>query len=710
MQCAPYKQDELCFILKDILLTRKAFLNDHRYDPFEIYCTDEFLDELKDIPDPKKEPLEFLDIMLHVLQEMGPWSADRVAFNMYQRIEKQKIKTPHERHYILLCLVNTALLEVHAICEQNFRKFKNNHKNCVETHSSPKVLRLLEVLRLFKPEDNTSKNDTIKRISTELDQMDFQKLSRILETKCHSVEQAVEKQQLESRSIVENLDSIVKPDFQSKLSVESIQQLSSVDSENKAQNSLKKTDDISHVNTSASTNHRHSGSHHNRPKRRPFRRHNRDNNDGADTLCSIIFCNSSYIARVLFELLAEMSRHDSDLKFIKCQFTTDRVADPITEPKEAEVEHRRQEEVLKRFRMHDCNVLIGTSVLEEGIDVPKCNLVVRWDPPTTYRSYVQCKGRARAVPAYHVVLVASDVLSDNHKLTSSNEQLTDKSHRIICELPEDQDCFLTESEQSNGEDDDKQINGVSTKQKFVYGSSKGTIKILNPEVITNKHPSKPFTGSDLVLKEIEDVTLAIKDVSNDLHNDSVNVKEIELADSSSTTHNQQDSKIVDINNSNIKIKSELISSNLNESVIESNEHYKTFDLNMIIDGPTNIENPKENINSLEVSKEQLLDHGNVVENIDIDISDALTDLDISKSQGNEIKTTTLDPKQKNDKKDRKIFRCLLQCAEEGRQGQSSTASFELHKFENMKRTTDEIIKQMAEYREIEKVCLIISYL
>ena len=35
-------------------------------------------------------------------------------------------------------------------------------------------------------------------------------------------------------------------------------------------------------------------------------------------------------------------------------------------------------------------------MVEEGLDVPKCNLVVRYDFPLTFQSYVQSKGRARA--------------------------------------------------------------------------------------------------------------------------------------------------------------------------------------------------------------------------------------------------------------------------------------------------------------------------
>lgn len=40
-----------------------------------------------------------------------------------------------------------------------------------------------------------------------------------------------------------------------------------------------------------------------------------------------------------------------------------------------------------------------------GIDIPKCNFVMRYDFPKNYQSYIQCKSRARAMDALHVLLV-----------------------------------------------------------------------------------------------------------------------------------------------------------------------------------------------------------------------------------------------------------------------------------------------------------------
>lgn len=55
---------------------------------------------------------------------------------------------------------------------------------------------------------------------------------------------------------------------------------------------------------------------------------------------------------------------------------------------------RRQQRIMEAFRSRGVNLLFCTSVLEEGIDVPSCALVVNFDPPRTFTAFIQCKVRA----------------------------------------------------------------------------------------------------------------------------------------------------------------------------------------------------------------------------------------------------------------------------------------------------------------------------
>ena len=49
-------------------------------------------------------------------------------------------------------------------------------------------------------------------------------------------------------------------------------------------------------------------------------------------------------------------------------------------------------------------MLIATDVVEEGIDVQECNLVIMFDRVRTFRSYVQSKGRARMPGSRYMIL------------------------------------------------------------------------------------------------------------------------------------------------------------------------------------------------------------------------------------------------------------------------------------------------------------------
>lgn len=460
VQSLPPKDCDLSAILRDLVLTKKYFLLEHRYDPFEIY-SDEFEDELKAIPDPKKEPIECLDQLLSVLDEFGPWCADRAALNLIAKIEKLKIKTPYERHYLLLCLVSTTLIQIRAFCEQVFQRIPNE-KECIEMYASPKALRLLEILRQFKPE-KLMEDSNVKPNSIATTQNSNENTNTIVELKIDDTIVTAKCVEIES-TIIDGKDDHTK------------------ESEHLIGNSTEKGIGEKHVKSASTFNKTitKTGAPHGGKKgkggfMRPQRIHNHNHQNDPNALCGLLLCNSMFSAKILFSFLAEMTKNDPDLEYLSVQYTGDRLADPVTESKQFENEHRKQEEVLKRFRMHTCNLLIGTSVLEEGIELPKCNLVIRWNLPTTYRSYVQCKGRARAQRAFHIIMVSA---STNIHHNICNEFLSNKSHRALCfsDQTVEMQCFDTTELKGSVENNCDQETEEDVKQQALNEKNFNTME------------------------------------------------------------------------------------------------------------------------------------------------------------------------------------------------------------------------------------------
>ncbi|GAB7356392.1 hypothetical protein MBLNU459_g7172t1 [Dothideomycetes sp. NU459] len=72
------------------------------------------------------------------------------------------------------------------------------------------------------------------------------------------------------------------------------------------------------------------------------------------------------------------------------------------------VDLKQQQQTLDDFRIGKKNLVIATSVLEEGIDISSCQTVVCFDAPKNLVSFVQRRGRARKKGSKYMILLADD--------------------------------------------------------------------------------------------------------------------------------------------------------------------------------------------------------------------------------------------------------------------------------------------------------------
>ncbi|KAK8699344.1 hypothetical protein V6N13_115432 [Hibiscus sabdariffa] len=67
----------------------------------------------------------------------------------------------------------------------------------------------------------------------------------------------------------------------------------------------------------------------------------------------------------------------------------------------------KQNEIVEEFRKGMINIIVATSILEEGLDVQSCNLIVRFDPSSNVCSFIQSRGRARMENSDYLLMVES---------------------------------------------------------------------------------------------------------------------------------------------------------------------------------------------------------------------------------------------------------------------------------------------------------------
>ena len=86
------------------------------------------------------------------------------------------------------------------------------------------------------------------------------------------------------------------------------------------------------------------------------------------------------------------------------------------------MEKSEQIRVLEGFRNGTYNLLASTSVLEEGLDIPQCNFVIRYQNVTNEIAQVQAKGRARAEDSRIYTVVSSNSRKEYWYLVQEEKQ------------------------------------------------------------------------------------------------------------------------------------------------------------------------------------------------------------------------------------------------------------------------------------------------
>lgn len=82
-----------------------------------------------------------------------------------------------------------------------------------------------------------------------------------------------------------------------------------------------------------------------------------------------------------------------------------------------------QNSILEYFRAGDFNVLVATSIAEEGLDIPEVDLVVFYEPIPSEIRYIQRKGRTGRKNIGSVLILATKKTIDEHYLDVSRKKI-----------------------------------------------------------------------------------------------------------------------------------------------------------------------------------------------------------------------------------------------------------------------------------------------
>jgi Fanconi anemia group M protein len=97
------------------------------------------------------------------------------------------------------------------------------------------------------------------------------------------------------------------------------------------------------------------------------------------------------------------------------------------------LKQKEQKEMVEKFKNGEVNILVATSIAEEGLDIPEVSLVVFYEPVPSAIRKIQRSGRtARLSPGELKVLITKGTRDEIYYYSSYNKEK--RMHKVIDEI------------------------------------------------------------------------------------------------------------------------------------------------------------------------------------------------------------------------------------------------------------------------------------
>lgn len=154
---------------------------------------------------------------------------------------------------------------------------------------------------------------------------------------------------------------------------------------------------------------------------------------------------------------------------------------------------KEQSEIIEKFRKGSYNVLVATSVAEEGLDIPSTDLVVFYEPIPSEIRFIQRRGRtARKMPGEVIILIAKNTPDQGYYWSAKRKEK--RMHRELSNIRNKLDKTFENADQFY-----KEQTKENKSQKKLSDYNKNS----NTKVIIDQREYRSNVAKKLTIKGVE---------------------------------------------------------------------------------------------------------------------------------------------------------------------------------------------------------------